>query len=169
MILELLIVTWDLAKGGCSNPLGKPCGEGFWFPDRQPGRSHLRVGQSLTRRHAFSFPPSVPQVLAALQEMPPTRVLALRQQTQFLWDAYFSSVEKVIHTTLEVRGTSMMGAVGLGSGLIPVPSPHPSLWTPLLPCCLDFPLEEASGMNLRLGPELLDKFLLQSWPQFPHL
>lgn len=44
------------------------------------------------------------QVLAALQEMPPTRVLALRQQTQFLWDTYFSSVEKVICTTLEVRG-----------------------------------------------------------------
>nr|XP_044625987.1 exostosin-like 1 isoform X4 [Equus asinus] len=42
------------------------------------------------------------QVLAALQQMPLTRVLALRQQTQFLWDAYFSSVEKVIHTTLEI-------------------------------------------------------------------
>ncbi|XP_039086630.1 exostosin-like 1 isoform X2 [Hyaena hyaena] len=42
------------------------------------------------------------QVLTALQEMPPTRVLALRQQTQFLWDAYFSSVEKVVHTTLEI-------------------------------------------------------------------
>ncbi|XP_010343713.2 exostosin-like 1 isoform X6 [Saimiri boliviensis] len=42
------------------------------------------------------------QVLAALQEMSPAQVLALRQQTQFLWDAYFSSVEKVIHTTLEV-------------------------------------------------------------------
>ncbi|XP_065383277.1 exostosin-like 1 isoform X2 [Macaca fascicularis] len=42
------------------------------------------------------------QVLAALQEMSPARVLALRQQTQFLWDAYFSSVEKVIHTTLEL-------------------------------------------------------------------
>ncbi|XP_036207418.1 exostosin-like 1 isoform X3 [Myotis myotis] len=41
------------------------------------------------------------QVLAALQEMPPTRVLALRQQTQFLWDTYFSSVEKVIRTALE--------------------------------------------------------------------
>ncbi|KAM5269831.1 exostosin-like 1 isoform 2-T2 [Hipposideros larvatus] len=42
-------------------------------------------------------------LLAALQEMPPTRVLALRQQTQFLWDTYFSSVEKIIHTTLEDR------------------------------------------------------------------
>ncbi|XP_053433153.1 exostosin-like 1 isoform X3 [Nycticebus coucang] len=42
------------------------------------------------------------QVPAALQEMSPARVLALRQQTQFLWDAYFSSVEKVIHTMLEI-------------------------------------------------------------------
>lgn len=44
------------------------------------------------------------QVLAALREMLPSRVLALRQQTQFLWTAYFSSVEKVIQTTLEVKG-----------------------------------------------------------------
>ncbi|XP_059232709.1 exostosin-like 1 isoform X1 [Mustela nigripes] len=50
------------------------------------------------------------QVLAALQKMPPTRVLALRQQTQFLWDAYFSSVEKVIHTTLEIIQDRIFGA-----------------------------------------------------------
>ncbi|XP_062962332.1 exostosin-like 1 [Cynocephalus volans] len=50
------------------------------------------------------------QVLAALQEMPPARVLALRQQTQFLWDAYFSSVEKVIHTTLEIIQDRVFGA-----------------------------------------------------------
>ncbi|XP_034756641.1 exostosin-1a-like [Etheostoma cragini] len=30
------------------------------------------------------------------------RILALRQQTQFLWDAYFSSVTKIILTTLEI-------------------------------------------------------------------
>ena len=29
-------------------------------------------------------------------------ILALRQQTQFLWDAYFSSVAKIVLTTLEV-------------------------------------------------------------------
>ncbi|XP_010800837.1 exostosin-like 1 isoform X1 [Bos indicus x Bos taurus] len=56
------------------------------------------------------------QVLAALQEMPLTRVLALRQQAQFLWDAYFSSVEKVIHTTLEIIQDRVSGA-----------SAHPSL------------------------------------------
>lgn len=31
------------------------------------------------------------------------RILALRQQTQFLWDAYFSSVAKIVLTTLEVK------------------------------------------------------------------
>ncbi|XP_069335706.1 exostosin-like 1 [Eulemur rufifrons] len=56
------------------------------------------------------------QVLAALQEMPPARVLALRQQTQFLWDAYFSSVEKVIHTMLEIIQDRIFGT-----------SAHPSL------------------------------------------
>lgn len=79
------------------------------------GCPHPRVSQGLPGPHAFSFAPSVPQVLTALQEMPLTRVLALRQQTQFLWDAYFSSVEKVIHTTLEVRGIHLMGALVFGS------------------------------------------------------
>ncbi|XP_029332532.1 exostosin-like 1 isoform X2 [Mus caroli] len=56
------------------------------------------------------------QVLAALREMLPSRVLTLRQQTQFLWTAYFSSVEKVIHTTLEIIQDRIWGASG-----------HPSL------------------------------------------
>nr|XP_012774456.1 exostosin-1 isoform X2 [Maylandia zebra] len=30
------------------------------------------------------------------------RILALRQQTQFLWDAYFSSIAKIVLTTLEI-------------------------------------------------------------------
>lgn len=68
-----------------------------------------KVSQGLTRSQAAAFSPSVPQVLAALQEMAPARVLALRQQTQFLWAAYFSSVEKVIHTTLEVRRPHLSG------------------------------------------------------------
>lgn len=80
-------------------------------------------GQSgLTRPHACSSAPSAAQVLAALREMPPTRVLALRQQTQFLWDTYFSSVEKVIRTTLEVRGTPLVGVL---------PRPSPSTFSAL--------------------------------------
>ncbi|XP_051844125.1 LOW QUALITY PROTEIN: exostosin-like 1 [Antechinus flavipes] len=42
------------------------------------------------------------QIRSVLQGLPPARVLALRQQTQFLWDAYFSSVEKIVHSTLEI-------------------------------------------------------------------
>lgn len=128
--------------------LKKPWGEGFWVPDLQPGLSPPQ-SQSKTRPHDVSFSPSVLQVLTALQEMPPTRVLALRQQTQFLWDAYFSSVEKVVHTTLEVRGTSRLGAMVLGSCLFPAPSPRHStplsLWAPLLSQYLDVPLEDTSG------------------------
>lgn len=83
------------------------------------GCPHPRVGQGLTRPHAFSFSPSAAQVLAALQEMPLTRVLALRQQTQFLWDSYFSSVEKTVHTALEVRRTCLAGALAPGPCLAP--------------------------------------------------
>lgn len=32
----------------------------------------------------------------------PTKILELRQQTQILWDKYFSSIEKIVFTTLEV-------------------------------------------------------------------
>lgn len=81
-----------------------------------------------------------PQVLAALQEMPLTRVLALRQQAQFLWDAYFSSIEKVIHTTLEVRGTRMPGST-------PSLSPHhaPLFKHLLCPGALASPLKMLLG------------------------
>jgi hypothetical protein len=81
----------------------------------------LRVRQGLIRSQAFFCFPSVLQVLAALQEMPRERVLTLRQQTQFLWDAYFSSVEKVIHTTLEVRGTRLSQALALDPCFLPPP------------------------------------------------
>jgi len=30
-------------------------------------------------------------------------ILLMRQQTQFLWQTYFSSVEKIVGTTLEAR------------------------------------------------------------------
>lgn len=46
-----------------------------------------------------------PQIPSAVRCIHPERVLALQQQTQFLWDAYFSSVDKIVHTTLEVSAT----------------------------------------------------------------
>ncbi|NXL89308.1 EXT1C protein, partial [Alectura lathami] len=42
------------------------------------------------------------QIPSAVRCIPPERVLAFQQQTQFLWDAYFSSVDKIVHTTLEI-------------------------------------------------------------------
>uniref|UniRef100_A0A8C3MS15 Exostosin like glycosyltransferase 1 n=1 Tax=Geospiza parvula TaxID=87175 RepID=A0A8C3MS15_GEOPR len=42
------------------------------------------------------------QIPSAVRCIRPERVLAFQQQTQFLWDAYFSSVDKIVHTTLEV-------------------------------------------------------------------
>ncbi|KAI2651741.1 Exostosin-1b [Labeo rohita] len=42
------------------------------------------------------------QVPSITRSVGSDRILALRQQTQFLWDAYFSSVTKIVLTTLEV-------------------------------------------------------------------
>ncbi|TWW68547.1 Exostosin-1a, partial [Takifugu flavidus] len=42
------------------------------------------------------------QVPSITRSVGHNRILTLRQQTQFLWDAYFSSVAKIILTTLEI-------------------------------------------------------------------
>ncbi|NWZ72665.1 EXT1C protein, partial [Acrocephalus arundinaceus] len=42
------------------------------------------------------------QIPSAVRCIHPERVLAFQQHTQFLWDAYFSSVDKIVHTTLEI-------------------------------------------------------------------
>ncbi|KAG8224634.1 hypothetical protein J437_LFUL003068 [Ladona fulva] len=44
------------------------------------------------------------QVPEMVRSIPPAKVFAMRQQTQLLWDRYFSSVEKIVFTTLEVSG-----------------------------------------------------------------
>lgn len=43
-----------------------------------------------------------PQVPSTVRAVANERVLALRQRTQMLWEAYFSSVDKIVLTTLEV-------------------------------------------------------------------
>ncbi|MBN3286890.1 EXT1B protein, partial [Polyodon spathula] len=43
------------------------------------------------------------QVPSTVRSIHQDKILALRQQTQFLWEAYFSSVEKIVLTTLEAR------------------------------------------------------------------
>ncbi|XP_018598070.1 exostosin-1 [Scleropages formosus] len=42
------------------------------------------------------------QVPSITRSVDNDKILALRQQTQFLWDAYFSSVAKIVLTTLEI-------------------------------------------------------------------
>ncbi|KAJ8979882.1 hypothetical protein NQ317_017505 [Molorchus minor] len=41
------------------------------------------------------------QVPHIIRSLAPRKILQLRQQTQVLWDRYFSSIEKIVHTTLE--------------------------------------------------------------------
>ncbi|KAJ7404994.1 exostosin glycosyltransferase 1 [Willisornis vidua] len=41
------------------------------------------------------------QIPSTIRSIHQDKILALRQQTQFLWEAYFSSVEKIVLTTLE--------------------------------------------------------------------
>uniref|UniRef100_A0A8D1JA74 Exostosin-like 1 n=1 Tax=Sus scrofa TaxID=9823 RepID=A0A8D1JA74_PIG len=102
------------------------------------------------------------QVLTALQEMPLTRVLALRQQTQFLWDAYFSTVEKVIHTTLEIIQDRISGA-----------SAHPSLlWNSPPGALLALPTFSTSPSDfpfyhLQQGSRPLGKFSALIWVEAP--
>jgi len=46
---------------------------------------------------------TVSQVPSLVRSVGSDAILLMRQQTQFLWDTYFSSVEKIVSTTLEVR------------------------------------------------------------------
>lgn len=50
----------------------------------------------------FPLPIFCPQVPSTVRAVGNERVLALRQRTQMLWEAYFSSVDKIVLTTLEV-------------------------------------------------------------------
>ncbi|KAJ1193820.1 hypothetical protein NDU88_003116 [Pleurodeles waltl] len=42
------------------------------------------------------------QIPSTIRSIHQDKILALRQQTQFLWEAYFSSIEKIVLTTLEI-------------------------------------------------------------------
>lgn len=56
----------------------------------------------------FSF-----QVPSTVRAVGNERVLALRQRTQMLWEAYFSSVDKIVLTTLEVSPKPQMFCTSL--------------------------------------------------------
>jgi len=48
------------------------------------------------------------QIPTTVRSIHQDKILSLRQQTQFLWDAYFSSVAKIVLTTLEVSLQKMV-------------------------------------------------------------
>lgn len=43
------------------------------------------------------------QIPGIVRSYSKSQVLAMKQQGLFLWNAYFSSIEKIVFTTLEVR------------------------------------------------------------------
>lgn len=43
------------------------------------------------------------QVPHIVRSIPAEQLLSMRLQTQFIWDTYLSSVEKIIMTTIEVN------------------------------------------------------------------
>lgn len=42
------------------------------------------------------------QVVDVVRSISPSKIMAMRQQTQILWERYFSSIEKIVFTTLEI-------------------------------------------------------------------
>nr|XP_033794064.1 exostosin-1-like [Geotrypetes seraphini] len=74
------------------------------------------------------------QVPSIIRSIGPDKILVLRQQTQFLWDTYFSSVEKIVLTTLEIiqdrifshinRNAVMWNALPGGLFVLPQYSTH---------------------------------------------
>ena len=72
------------------------CGQAYLISHTSFSLSHL----SLLFSSLLSL--QIPSIIRSVDH---DRILALRQQTQFLWDAYFSSVAKIVLTTLEVSAS----------------------------------------------------------------
>ncbi|XP_066500894.1 exostosin-1a [Hoplias malabaricus] len=52
------------------------------------------------------------QIPSTVRSIHQDKILSLRQQTQFLWEAYFSSVEKIVLTTLEIIHDRVLQQMG---------------------------------------------------------
>uniref|UniRef100_A0A8C6KTG4 Exostosin glycosyltransferase 1 n=1 Tax=Nothobranchius furzeri TaxID=105023 RepID=A0A8C6KTG4_NOTFU len=59
----------------------------------------LMFNWSETRSWHVSLLSQIPSTVRSIHQ---DKILSLRQQTQFLWEAYFNSVEKIVLTTLEI-------------------------------------------------------------------
>uniref|UniRef100_A0A8B9IFG0 EXT1C protein n=1 Tax=Anser cygnoides TaxID=8845 RepID=A0A8B9IFG0_ANSCY len=107
------------------------------------------------------------QIPSAVRCIHPERVLAFQQQTQFLWDAYFSSVDKIVHTTLEIIKDRLLphrsrsrflwnappgGLLGGSLAKCPPDTPQPCFFTP--------PLQILVLWNCEKPPPPTEK-----WPQ----
>ncbi|XP_036414044.1 exostosin-1a [Colossoma macropomum] len=55
------------------------------------------------------------QIPSTTRSIHQDKILSLRQQTQFLWEAYFSSVEKIVLTTLEIIHDRVLQHMGRSS------------------------------------------------------
>lgn len=69
------------------------------------------------------------QVVDIVRSIDPTKIMAMRQQTQVLWERYFSSIEKIVFTTFEII-RERLPDYPLRSGLIWNTSPGALLTLP---------------------------------------
>lgn len=89
------------------------------------------------------------QIPSTIRSIHQDKILALRQQTQFLWEAYFSSVEKIVLTTLEVSKN------WLGRNLAEQQGFHTCPAAPVLSWCRTLAFHH---MQLGKKAQHLDKF-----------
>ncbi|NXW09944.1 EXT1C protein, partial [Fregetta grallaria] len=89
----------DYEKWQSHSILGLGVSLGMAWRSQRQGNPAGGAGGAEVRNQLPCPPPQVPSAVRCIHS---ERVLAFQQQTQFLWDAYFSSVDKIVHTTLEI-------------------------------------------------------------------
>ena len=63
----------------------------------------VQVFEYMCLRFWKPFSISALQIPGVVRSVNHAVIMSLRQQTQFVWDTYFSSIEKIVGTTLEVK------------------------------------------------------------------
>ena len=104
------IITWTKFTGSWLKC--RVVSSAFWFI----GSSYLR--DRIPEKELEYNDDMCSQVPSLVRSISHAEILSLRQHTQFLWNAYFSSVEKIVDTTLEVcifvsKNASMCGFKGV--------------------------------------------------------
>jgi len=83
----------------CRTGVLKPCGV---LVEERACQQHINLMRLRCFLKLLTILHLVLQIPSTIRSIHQDKILALRQQTQFLWEAYFSSVEKIVLTTLEV-------------------------------------------------------------------